>query len=348
MPRAIQLKALDNYHLFVKYDDGVEGVADLSEFAGSGVFSLWNDYNAFRNVHIGPIGELSWSDDVELCGDSIYKRIIGKIAKELLPIDKISRFSGPDRRVETLENFVGFLLENTYSPQDQRKGLALWFRGQPNATDAPIPGALRARFLERVGASHEQEFNEHFRREGASFWRLNQSLVEVYFTAQHHGLPTRLLDWTLNGLTALFFACNKEHGNDGAVFAFVPSCCTYSGFTAVAPDGQKVQAPFGIRSKVVELAIEKLFGDHCADRRPPLLPVVPDLSFDRMSRQQSRFTLHMADDESIPDSLLTKYLIPKEKKSQFLKGLRTLGVTSASLFPDLDHLTQEIRSEWGL
>lgn len=85
MPKPIELRPLENYQVFVRYDDGVEGIADLSEFAGTGVFSLWNNYDAFRNVRIGPIGELSWNDSVELCPDSVYLMITGKNPEDLFP-----------------------------------------------------------------------------------------------------------------------------------------------------------------------------------------------------------------------------------------------------------------------
>ncbi len=85
MPAPKEVRPLDNYRLWVKFSDGVEGIADLSGFAGKGVFALWNDYREFQKVHIGPGGEIAWTDQIDMCPDAIYLRITGKRPEELFP-----------------------------------------------------------------------------------------------------------------------------------------------------------------------------------------------------------------------------------------------------------------------
>jgi hypothetical protein len=69
----------------VKYSDGTEGVADLSDLVGKGVFALWNDYEEFKKVHIGASGEIAWSEEIDLCPDAIYLRLTGKKPGDLFP-----------------------------------------------------------------------------------------------------------------------------------------------------------------------------------------------------------------------------------------------------------------------
>jgi len=85
MPRPIEVKPLENYRIWVKYSHGVEGVVDLSDLVGKGVFAVWNDYREFQKVHIGPGGEIAWSEEIDLCPDAIYLKITGKKPEDLFP-----------------------------------------------------------------------------------------------------------------------------------------------------------------------------------------------------------------------------------------------------------------------
>jgi hypothetical protein len=81
----LEVKALSDYRIWVRFADGVEGEVDLSRLAGRGVFSSWQDYKVFQQVRIGPGGEIAWSEEMELCPDSLYLQITGKAPEDAFP-----------------------------------------------------------------------------------------------------------------------------------------------------------------------------------------------------------------------------------------------------------------------
>ena len=85
MFKVIQVKALPDYQLWLKFEDGVQGKVDLSHLVGKGVFALWNDVQAFQDVYIGPYGELAWSDEIDLCLDALYMQVTGQSPEQLFP-----------------------------------------------------------------------------------------------------------------------------------------------------------------------------------------------------------------------------------------------------------------------
>ncbi|MBU2445302.1 MAG: DUF2442 domain-containing protein [Bacteroidetes bacterium] len=85
MKKLIEVKPLDDYKIWVKYSDGIEGIVDLSNFVGKGVFKIWNNYSEFQKVSIGESGELKWNDNIDLCPDSIYLKVTGKNPEDLFP-----------------------------------------------------------------------------------------------------------------------------------------------------------------------------------------------------------------------------------------------------------------------
>ena len=85
MKKIIDAEALEDYKLRVRFSDNAEGIVDLSDMVGEGVFALWEDYNAFRRFEIGESGELVWSDQIDLCPDALYIEVTGKKPVELFP-----------------------------------------------------------------------------------------------------------------------------------------------------------------------------------------------------------------------------------------------------------------------
>lgn len=85
MAKPVDVKALANFRIWLRYDDGAEGEVDLSDLAGRGVFQAWNDANFFGSVRIGSHGTIAWGDDIDLCPDATYMRLTGKSPEEVFP-----------------------------------------------------------------------------------------------------------------------------------------------------------------------------------------------------------------------------------------------------------------------
>ena len=85
MIKPVEVRALPDYHIFIRFSDGVEGEADLSDLVGRGVFEAWREPHFFAQVHIGSGRRVKWSEEVELCPDALYMRVTGKRPEELFP-----------------------------------------------------------------------------------------------------------------------------------------------------------------------------------------------------------------------------------------------------------------------
>ena len=58
MARPIEVKALPNFRIWLRYDDGTEGEVDLSDVAGRGVFEAWNETTFFNSVRLASHGAI--------------------------------------------------------------------------------------------------------------------------------------------------------------------------------------------------------------------------------------------------------------------------------------------------
>jgi type I restriction enzyme M protein len=140
---------------------------------------------------------------------------------------------------------------------------------------------------------------------------------ELIVLAQHHGLPTRLLDWSHNPLVALFFAVQSDHDKDGAVYALE------AGIVLDVMDTGEMQKHPRALTQVRQM--------------------VPLHSAARVVAQASVFTIH--NDPTLPWSAIDmkKVIIPGQLRNQFRQMLYRYGITSKSLFPGLDGLCRTIR-----
>jgi hypothetical protein len=89
MKRITFAQALPGCRLQLRYDDGVEGIVDLSADVGKGVFSIWHDPEVFARFRVERDGRaIVWSDEVDVCADALYLEITGMTAEELWSASK--------------------------------------------------------------------------------------------------------------------------------------------------------------------------------------------------------------------------------------------------------------------
>jgi FRG domain-containing protein len=248
------------------------------------------------------------------------------------------------------------ILENDWEKLAISSGkghLPVWFRGQADCSWSLQPTVHRQWFGDRVMdrdmtfdqfhqlLTAEQTIHSQFRTRGASLFTGSPTLLDYYFAAQHHGLPTRLLDWTKNPLVALFFAVNERPQHDGVFFALRPHLINISTTSNEVPTGV-----ISVRHKIVERAIDGILGKGDRLDPPAILPVNPEQTMQRMVQQQGAFTLHSPSPKimelAIPDQV-TPYRIPADQKSKIQLHLRRLGVDYFTVYHDLDNLARELR-----
>ena len=75
----------EGFELWLRFSDGVEGVADLSDLAGRGVMHAWNDRSVFESVSVTDSGAVEWPGGIDICADSLYLRVTGKQPEDLFP-----------------------------------------------------------------------------------------------------------------------------------------------------------------------------------------------------------------------------------------------------------------------
>jgi len=162
----------------------------------------------------------------------------------------------------------------------------------------------------------EREIFERFKREAIlQAYMRPQNDWEWLGLAQHHGLPTRLLDWTTNPLVALYFAVYQEVP-DSVENSVVYTLEHYQTVEA-APD----RSPFECQHiGRVDL--------------PHLTP--------RLAAQSGTFTIHPEPERDLVENV-TAMLVPRAYRRNLKSDLHRYGVNFKSIFPGLDGIALHIR-----
>jgi len=84
--KIVACKPLANYHIWIRFDDGLEGKVDLNHLVGKGVFEAWNSIEFFNQVYVDPKSDIvAWGEDIDLDSYVVREKIeaLSDIPKDL-------------------------------------------------------------------------------------------------------------------------------------------------------------------------------------------------------------------------------------------------------------------------
>lgn len=275
--------------------------------------------------------------------------------------------------ISSMTDFIGLVLKNEGQAfLNSIADLRLTFRGQANENWDLLPAVFRTRedFL------NESLYIREFEREVPEECH-GLSSMELLKKAQHFGIPTRLLDLTLNPLMALYFACASEFEAKGAVYVSNASlfredellCLIVTEYVCKYKDGRHWWSK---NEEALFRSLDSLNRRNVPYKRELLLRylegeatptcIMPRYTNSRLRAQRGAFLLGTTplvsgDDPGYGDKhfcfpdecevlnkecFSTKIIIPSGLKERLLAELDCMGINEATLFPDLEHIAHSV------
>jgi hypothetical protein len=237
-----------------------------------------------------------------------------------------------------------------------------WFRGQ-SRNHPLVPKVYRNKY-------DEQEMLLQVRRQAALMPEAptERETVYWYFTLQHHGFPTRLLDWTESALVALFFAVEKwaeysqqKRKMSPIVWMINPFALNWalrksSIIPGTGGDEGIYDGAGEVHMGVGSSDIEAAWSGAKAEKLP--LAIASTYVHVRMQVQSSRFTVHghsrtdlrklFVKSRLLDTGFVKPFRIDPRVAQELFHKLQKIGISRSMLFPGLDSISRQFDESYRL
>lgn len=231
------------------------------------------------------------------------------------------------------------------------------YRGQANSHWVLNNAIERTDFI-HFHKNIEAEFVAEFQRGARNYLTKDETpehLIEWLALMQHHGAPTRLLDFSKSPFIAAYFAfeiCIPRHDHKIAVWAINVK---FLKAKAIEILSEEYKEDFRENQNLInEKLFEKIFYKY---EKNMVFPVEPFRMNRRYSLQQSIFVSTGKSSEPFMKQLeflgefisqaVIKIEVPAIFQKEVLRDLQTMNLNRASLFPDLDGYAASLRLRYN-
>jgi hypothetical protein len=254
-----------------------------------------------------------------------------------------------ERRAISWSEVQEILWEQSFDARADKWRAYTAFRGLPE--DYPDLSTKVQRMREDPGAVpskpgslewKERRVLDNFRMYERLSLRTGNSDWDIMLLGQHHGLPTRLLDWTSSPLAALFFACENydDHLKDGVVW------CVRRLETNAFLDPSIKQTLEQIGTSLFSLEALSLAYPTLAefDQLPAdsLIFFEPPFVSPRIAAQYAFFSVmpgvrtRLRSWLETHEDLCWKLIIPAGLKKELRERLMVMNISERTIYPDLE------------
>jgi hypothetical protein len=227
---------------------------------------------------------------------------------------------------------------------------AYLYRGQPDSSWELSPTLLRnlsPQCSPEQALKIESEALAEFKAQAHLYYQpsdlpqddLGASLFDWWALMQHHGAPTRLLDWTSSPYVAAYFAVDQCQEKPGAIFIVHPATAT-SAFETSFPGGvpgETIMSPGAPNLIFFRTPLKKT--PRLVAQRGEFSCSVNILGrHDELMCEACRSSM-LQEPKTI---VILRWILPAHLKPKFSRQLRAMNVAAHSLFPGLDGLGRSV------